>query len=284
MSKIRIFAFTSLSLTAFAANSLLCRLALKGSKIDASSFTSIRLLSGAVTLWILVLITQRKTKISGNWKSAFALFIYAACFSFAYVSLTAATGALLLFGAVQITMIGFGIWKGERLGIAKIFGILLAFGGLLYLLMPGVKSPSLLNSIFMITAGVAWGIYSLHGRSSKNPTSTTSGNFIKAVPFSIVLNILMLNNSYSDSQGLLLAVLSGTLASGAGYAIWYSVLPLLKSSNASVVQLIVPVLTSLGGIIFVDEPLTLRIFIASILILFGIALVFLSKRQSNANA
>lgn len=284
MSKIRIFAFTLLSLTAFAANSLLCRLALKGSKIDASSFTSIRLLSGAVFLWILVLITQKKTKISGNWKSAFALFIYAACFSFAYVSLTAATGALLLFGAVQITMIGFGIWKGERLGIAKIFGIILAFGGLLYLLMPGVKSPSLLNSIFMITAGVAWGIYSLHGRSSKNPTSTTSGNFIKAVPFSMVLNILMLNNSYYDSQGLLLAVLSGALASGAGYAIWYSVLPLLKSSNASVVQLIVPVFTSIGGIIFIDEPLTLRIFIASILILFGIAQVFLSKLQSNANA
>ncbi len=284
MSKIRIFSFTSFSLTAFAANSLLCRLALKGTRIDASSFTSIRLLSGAITLWLLVYITQRKTIISGNWKSAFMLFVYAACFSFAYVSLTAATGALLLFGAVQITMIGYGIWKGERLDIVKIFGIILAFGGLVYLLMPGIKSPSLFSSIFMITAGVAWGIYSLRGSSTGNPTATTSGNFIRAVPFSIVLNIFMLNNSNLDSRGLLLAVLSGALASGAGYAIWYSVLPLLKSTNASVVQLIVPVLASLGGVIFIAEPLTLRIFVASILILFGIALVFLGKFQSSANA
>ncbi|TGK81732.1 DMT family transporter [Leptospira noumeaensis] len=280
MSKLRLFFLTSFSLIAFAANSLLCRLALKGTEIDASSFTSIRLFSGAFTLWLLVCITQRQTIISGNWKSAFALFVYAACFSFAYVGLTAATGALLLFGTVQITMIGFGIWKGERLDFTKFFGIILAFGGLVYLLLPGISSPSLFSSVFMMIAGLAWGIYSLRGGGSKNPTATTAGNFIKAVPFSIILNIFTFEKININSYGFIFAILSGALASGVGYAVWYSVLPFLKSTKASVIQLIVPVIASLGGVILIAEPLTLRIIVSSVLILFGIALVFFDRFQS----
>lgn len=277
MTKIRIILLTSFSLVAFAANSIFCRLALKGTNIDAASFTSIRLISGAISLSFLTYATQKKLIISGNWISAFMLFLYAACFSFAYIGLPAATGALLLFGAVQITMIGYGFQIGETLDITKICGIILAFAGLIYLLMPGIKSPSLLSSIFMITAGVTWGIYSLRGTKSNNPTATTSGNFIRALPFSIVLNIFMFDNCNLDIDGILLAVLSGVLASGAGYAIWYSVLPIIKSTNASVLQLIVPVLASLGGVIIIDEPLTLRIIIASIMILLGISIVLLGK-------
>lgn len=280
MFKLRLFLLTSFSLIAFAANSLLCRFALKGTEIDASSFTSIRLFSGAITLWLLVCITQRQTIISGNWKSAFALFVYAACFSFAYVGLTAATGALLLFGAVQITMIGFGIWKGERLDFKQFFGIIFAFGGLVYLLLPGISSPPLFSSVFMMIAGLAWGIYSLRGGGSKNPTATTAGNFIKAVPFSIILNIVTFEKINIDSYGFMFAVSSGALASGVGYAVWYSVLPFLKSTKASVIQLIVPVIASLGGVILIAEPLTLRIIVSSVLILFGIALVFFDRFQS----
>lgn len=283
MTKIRIILLTSFSLVAFAANSIFCRLALKGTNIDAASFTSIRLFSGAISLSFLTYATQKKMIISGNWISAFTLFLYAACFSFAYISLPAATGALLLFGAVQITMIGYGFQIGETLDITKICGIILAFAGLIYLLMPGIKSPSLLSSIFMITAGVAWGIYSLRGTKSNNPTATTSGNFIRAIPFSIVLNIFMFDNCNLDNDGILLAVLSGVLASGAGYVIWYSVLPIIKSTNASVLQLIVPVLASLGGVIIIDEPLTLRIIIASIMILLGISIVLLGKLNSKTN-
>ncbi|TGM52483.1 DMT family transporter [Leptospira vanthielii] len=283
MTKIRIILLTSFSLVAFAANSIFCRLALKGTNIDAATFTSIRLFSGAIALSFLTYATQKKMIISGNWISAFMLFLYAACFSFAYISLPAATGALLLFGAVQITMIGYGFQIGETLDITKICGIILAFAGLIYLLMPGIKSPSLVSSIFMLTAGVAWGIYSLRGTRSNNPTATTSGNFIRAIPFSIVLNIFMFDNCNLDNDGILLAVLSGVLASGAGYAIWYSVLPIIKSTNASVLQLIVPVLASLGGVIIIDEPLTLRIIIASIMILFGISLVLIGKLHTKTN-
>jgi len=217
----------------------------------------------------------------GNWLSAFALFAYAAGFSFAYVSLPAATGALLLFGAVQATMIGHGVWAGERLLRPQLIGLMLAFGGLVGLLLPGLSAPPLLGSILMLGAGVAWGVYSLRGKGAGDPTKVTAGNFLRAVPIAAVLSVLMLNGASLDNAGFWYAVSSGALASGIGYAIWYTALPALKATNAATVQLSVPVIAALGGIVFLGEPITLRLVLASVAILGGIALVILEKQHAN---
>ena len=281
MSYTRVIVLTSLAMIAFAGNSLLCRVALKDTGIDAASFTTIRLISGAVMLWLLVRISRRRHGDSGNWLSAFALFVYAAGFSFAYVSLSAATGALLLFGAVQATMVGHGIFKGERFHGLQVVGLILAFGGLIGLLLPGLTAPPLIGSLLMLGAGVAWGVYSLRGKGAGDPTSVTAGNFLRAVPISAVLSILMLGNTSLDDAGILYAVASGALASGIGYAIWYTVLPALKATSAATVQLSVPVIAAVGGIVFLAEPLTLRLVLTSIAILGGIALVILEKQHAN---
>jgi len=280
MSYARIIALTSLAMIAFAGNSLLCRAALKHTSIDAASFTTIRLISGAVMLWLLVRTSRRTRSGGGNWLSALALFVYAAGFSFAYVSLPAATGALLLFGAVQATMIGHGIWTGERLMRLQIVGLILAFGGLVGLLLPGLSAPPLYGSILMLGAGVAWGVYSLRGKGAGDPTSVTAGNFLRAAPISAALSVLMFSGTSLDSAGFWYAVSSGALASGIGYAIWYTALPALKSTNAATVQLSVPVIAALGGIVFLGEPITLRLSLASIAILGGIALVILEKQHA----
>lgn len=282
MSIARIVALTALSMIAFAGNSLLCRAALKHTSIDPASFTAVRLISGAAMLWLVVRIRQGVFTGHGNWLSAFALFAYAAGFSFAYVSLPAATGALLLFGAVQATMIGHGIWVGERLGKLQLIGLTLAFGGLAGLLLPGLSAPPLVGSVLMLGAGVAWGVYSLRGRGVGNPTQVTAGNFLRAAPIAAVLSLFLLSSISLDKMGLIYAVSSGALASGMGYAIWYTALPALKTTKAATVQLSVPVIAALGGVAFLGESINTRLVLASVAILGGIALVILEKQHANS--
>jgi drug/metabolite transporter (DMT)-like permease len=279
MSYIRSASLTSLAMLAFAGNSLLCRAALKDNAIDAASFTSIRLISGALILWLIVRSRQTSASGAGNWPSAFALFAYAGGFSLAYVSLPAGTGALLLFGAVQATMIGYAIRAGEHLLKLQVLGLLLALAGLAGLLLPGLSAPPLTGSLLMIGAGVAWGIYSLRGKGSGDPTRVTAGNFLRTVPMAAVLSLLLWQNTQLDSAGLAYAIASGALASGIGYAIWYTALPLLQASHAATVQLSVPVIAAAGGVVLLGEPLTLRLLVASVAILGGIALVILEKPQ-----
>lgn len=265
---------------AFAGNSLLCRLALQETGIDAASFTTVRLASGALVLWLVVRLRHGLRSGGGNWPSALALFAYAAGFSFAYLSLTAATGALLLFGAVQATMIGHGIWAGERLRGLQLVGLALAGGGLVGLLLPGISAPPLWGSALMLGAGVAWGVYSLRGKGAGDPTRVTAGNFLRAAPIAIVLSLLMLGHAELDSAGVRYAFLSGALASGVGYSIWYMALPGLKSTSAATVQLSVPVITALGGVVLLGETISIRLVLASAAILGGIALVILEKRPA----
>jgi len=266
-------------MVAFAGNSLLCRVALKGGHIDASSFTSIRLVSGAAMLWLAASLRRGGgDSDSGNWRSALALFAYAAGFSFAYQSLPASTGALLLFVAVQATMISYGLWSGERLLRPQLLGLILALGGLGGLFLPGLSAPPLLGSLLMLSAGVAGGVYALRGKGTRNPITVTAGNFVRAVPIGAALSILrfvIYRDASLDSAGFWLAVSSGAVASGIGYAIWYTALPALRATNAATVQLSVPVIAALGGIVFLGETVTLRLVLASVSILGGIALVIL---------
>ena len=276
----RIIVLTSLAMIAFAGNSLLCRAALKHTSIDAASFTTIRLLSGAVMLWLAARMRRGTQTGRGNWLSALALFAYAAGFSFAYVSLPAASGALLLFGAVQVTMIGHGILVGERPLKVQLVGLVLAFGGLVGLLLPGLSAPPLFGSVLMLGAGVAWGVYSLRGKGAGDPTRVTAGNFLRAVPIAAILSVAMLNGAALDQAGFWYAVASGAVASGIGYAIWYTALPALKATTAATVQLSVPVIAALGGIVFLGEAMTLRLVLASVAILGGIALVIVEKQHA----
>jgi drug/metabolite transporter (DMT)-like permease len=283
MSLVRTVALTSLAMLAFAGNSLLCRIALKHTGIDAASFTTIRLVSGAAMLLLVVRLTRGKRFEGGNWRSALALFAYAAGFSFAYVSLPAATGALLLFGTVQTTMIGHAIWKGERLRRLQWAGLATAIGGLVALFLPGISTPPLLGSLLMLGAGIAWGIYSLRGKGTGDPIKATAGNFLRAAPIAIALSLLTIHHAAVDAAGLGYAVLSGALASGLGYAIWYSVLPALKATSAATVQLSVPVIAALGGVLFLGESISLRLVLASLAILGGIALMILEKAKAKPN-
>ena len=263
---------------AFAGNSLLCQVALKNTGIDAATFTSIRLISAALTLWLVVRLTSNANSGKGNWPSAVALFAYAAGFSFAYIYLTAATGALLLFGAVQTTMIGYGMWRGERLLSLQWLGLILALVGLVGLTLPGLSAPPLMSSLLMIGAGVAWGIYSLRGKGAGDPTLVTAGNFLRTVPITAVLSLLMMSRFTLDIAGTWYAIMSGALTSGIGYAIWYRALPALKATQAATVQLSVPVIAALGGIVLLGESVSLRLILASIAIISGIALVIREKK------
>lgn len=277
LSSVRISLLTALAMVAFAANSLLCRLALTDTPIDAASFTAIRIASGALVLWLIVRGRPRRVQGGGNWFSAFALFAYAAGFSWAYLTLTAATGALLLFGAVQITMFGYGLWRGERLGAVQWAGFVVALAGLVGLLMPGLQAPPWQGALLMLGAGVAWGVYSLRGKGGGDPTATTAGNFARALPFALALYGLALPWVRLDAEGVLYAVLSGALASGVGYAIWYAALPGLRASSAATVQLSVPLLAALGGALLLGEAMSARLALAGAALLGGIALVILAK-------
>ena len=272
---------------AFASNSLLCRAALKQTSIDAASFTFVRIFSGAVALWLIVNVRRimgsaSGLRLGGNWISALALFLYAAGFSFAYVDVAAGTGALLLFGAVQATMILWGLHKGEHLRAIQIVGLIVAMMGLVVLLFPGFSAPPLFGSVLMLGAGIAWGIYSLRGKGEKNPATVTAGNFARAVPFAAVVSIIFLPRLHLDLAGVTYAIISGAITSGLGYVIWYSALPGLKAASAATVQLSVPVLAAAGGILLFGEELTLRYLLASVAVLGGIALVILEKRRKPA--
>lgn len=280
MRRSTVFLLTLITLVAFAANSILCRLALKQTGIDAASFTAVRLASGALALWLIVSLRGGAKAPGGSWPSAFALFAYAAAFSFAYVTLPAGAGALLLFGAVQATMIFAGLRAGERLSLRQSGGLVLAMGGLVYLMLPGLSAPSLSGSALMLAAGIAWGVYSLRGRGIPNPLGATAGNFLRAAPLGLGLGFAALPWLRLDAPGVGYAVLSGALASGAGYAIWYAALRGLTATSAATVQLSVPVIAAVGGVALLGEPITLRLAFASCAILGGIALVILNRRRA----
>ena len=267
---------------AFASNSLLCRAALTQTGIDAATFTLVRIFSGAAALWIVMKMRRTPSKKAGNWPSALALYIYAAAFSFAYNTLSAGTGALLLFGAVQASMIFWALRKGERLDAIQIGGLVLAVIGLVILVFPGLSAPPLFGSILMLGAGVAWGIYSLRGKAAGDAVSATAGNFLRAVPFAAAVSMILLPWSRFDGAGVGYAVVSGAITSGMGYVVWYAALPGLKAASAATVQLSVPVLAAAGGILLLGEVLTLRFLLASIAVLGGIALVVLEKSRFSA--
>lgn len=273
MSSARVLLLTALAMAAFAANSLLCRIALRDTAIDAVTFTTVRLIAGAITLWLMVVLRSGKPAVAGSWYSALALFAYAIAFSWAYRSLTAAAGALLLFGAVQATMIAYGLWAGERLRGRQWIGLVLALAGLAGLMLPGLSAPPLSGALLMIAAGMAWGVYSLRGKGSGDPAGATAGNFLRTVPITLFLSLVLLGDARWDLTGVWYAVASGALASGVGYAIWFAALPGLKATSAATVQLSVPAIAAAGAILFLGESLTLRLVLASITILGGIALV-----------
>ncbi len=268
---------TLLALLAFAGNSVLCRVALKQAHIDPASFIAIRLVSGAVVLALIVMLRGARPTVAGNWTSAAALFAYAAFFSFAYVGLTTATGALLLFGSVQATMIAFGLWRGERLGPWQMLGMLCAMAGLVALLLPGLAAPPLGRAALMIAAGAAWGAYSLRAKGAGDPTRATAGNFVRAAVFAALLYLPFLSSAHVDSAGVMLALASGAITSGLGYAIWYAALQGLRPATAATVQLSVPAIAALGGVLLLAEPLTWQLAGAFAAIVGGMAVVILTR-------
>ncbi|MBT5559559.1 MAG: DMT family transporter [Proteobacteria bacterium] len=271
---------TIAAMFAFAANSLLCRLALGDGLIDAASFTTVRLLSGAL---VLLLITLPRWRSHGrpvfDWRFSAALFTYMAFFSFAYLSLSAGTGALLLFGAVQLTMFSAAMLSGERLSLPSWGGLALTVFGLIYLLSPGVAAPDPTGAILMLVSGIAWGSYSLLGRKVTDPLQATANSFVFAIPVALLVSAVFIGEFHSTRNGLILAVASGAIASGLGYVIWYAALRGLAATHAATVQLSVPVVAALGGIVFLSEQITLRLIFASVAILGGIMIV-LTQRAS----
>jgi drug/metabolite transporter (DMT)-like permease len=275
---------TALALTAFAANSVLCRLALATSAIDAATFSLVRLAAGAATLLLITLSARRAetrgSLTAGSWASAGTLFLYAVPFSFAYVSLTAGTGALILFGAVQVTMLVAGLVGGERPHVLQWLGLGLALTGLVYLVRPGLVAPSPRGAALMAVAGVAWGAYSLRGRGAGNPLALTTGNFVRAVPLAAVVTLLALPRVHVEPGGALLAIASGSIASGIGYVLWYVALRGLTATRAAVVQLAVPVLAAVGGIVLLGEPATLRLALSTAVVLGGVGLALVGRSRT----
>lgn len=272
--------YTVLALLAFAGNSVLCRLALGEGAIDAASFSAIRLVSGAaVLLFILKVIPKKAAGVSkGSWRAALMLFLYAVTFSFAYVSLDTGTGALILFGLVQLTMIGASLAQGYRLRWFEWGGVVLAFLGLVYLLLPSISTPSLGGFMLMALSGVAWAGYTLAGRGGGDPMSDTAHNFMRCLPLVLVLLAVSYQSRLLSIEGVLLAILSGGLTSGIGYAIWYAALKGLTAIQASAVQLLVPLLAAFGGVVLISEPLSKPLILASVMILGGVLLVMLAKQ------
>ncbi|HET9390819.1 MAG TPA: DMT family transporter [Steroidobacteraceae bacterium] len=262
----------ALAMVAFASNSILCRMALRGTAIDPASFTSVRLVTGALTLWLLVRVGRGGLAWAGDWGSALALLVYAVTFSFSYVGLTAGTGALLLFGAVQLIMIASGLIAGERVTVPLGVGWALAAAGVAILIFPGISAPPARDAGLMICAGFAWGVYSLRGRRSKDALRDTAGNFVRAAPGALLVSALWWAHRSWDTEGIILAALSGAIASGLGYAAWYTALPRLSAIAAGNAQLSVPVIAAFGGVLLFGEAITARLAIASVLVLGGIAL------------
>jgi drug/metabolite transporter (DMT)-like permease len=274
---------TSLALTAFAANSLLCRFALHSGDVDPVGFTVVRLASAALALLLLMRVRHggatHPTR-SGNWVSAFWLFVYAITFSYAYVQLETGTGALLAFGAVQVTMILFGLLTGERPPRPVWAGLLLALGGVVYLLLPGASAPNWLPAVSMVLAGIAWGIYSLRGRGVRDPGAATCGNFVRTVPMVLVVGAVFVSRLQFTTQGLVAGIASGAIASGLGYILWYRALAYLTATRAAIVQLAAPILAALGGVAFLAEALSSRLVFAALAVFSGVVLAATSRRQA----
>lgn len=265
---------TAVAMLAFAANSLLCRQALGEGLIDAATFGTVRVIAGAVTLWLIVLLRRRpRDRDMVDWRAPAMLFTYVVFFSFAYLSLSAGTGALILFGAVQLTMFLFALRRGEHFPLLSWGGLTLAIFGLIYLVSPGVTAPDPLGAILMAVAGVAWGFYSLAGRSAADPLHATAWNFLYSVPLVLIVDLFFLPGLGGSAEGFALAIASGALASGCGYVIWYAALPGLTATRAATVQLSVPVIAAFGGVVLLSEQITLRLLVASAATLGGIAVV-----------
>ena len=287
LSRGAVLALTALVMVAFAANSVLARLALTTTALDATTFTLVRVGWGAAALWLVLRVRDGTAAYTpgdasrGDWSSGAALFVYAAAFSFAYLSLSTGTGALVLFGAVQLTMIGWGLVRGERLGPAAALGLALAVGGLVYLLLPGLEAPPLGPALLMAASGVGWGVYSLRGRRAADPVGVSAGNFARAallcVGLALAVRVGAGGLARPDALGLAYATLSGVVTSALGYVLWYAVLPSLRATSAATVQLSVPVLAALGGALLLGEAVTLRLAIATAVTLGGIALVLRAR-------
>lgn len=273
----------SLAMLAFAGNSVLCRLALAETQIDAASFSVLRIVSGALLLWILLSLRKRSRAKAGSWAGALALTVYATAFSFAYIQLDTGVGALLLFGAVQLSMLLFGLLRGERLGPTATAGLVLAMAGVVALLLPGSSAPPLMSALVMLLSGLAWGAYSLLGRNTDDPLASSAENFLRSIPLVLLAALPFLDQLHWDATGAVLAMLSGAVTSGLGYAIWYSALRRLGSIQAASIQLSVPILAAAAGMLLFGEPLTPRMLVAAAAVLGGLTLV-LKARELKSRA
>lgn len=265
-------------MVAFAANSLLCRLALGADEIDAASFTTIRVIAGVITLVVISYAQSRPpSRRNANWRSALALFAYMIFFSFAYISLGAANGALILFGAVQLTMFATALSTGERFPAFAWIGLAVAAGGLVYLVSPGLSAPNPLGATLMAVAGIAWGFYSLLGRGAPDPLAATTMNFIYCAPLVVIVSLFSMPQFHLSATGAAYAIASGAVASACGYVIWYAALRGLTAGRAATVQLSVPVIAAIGAVLLLSEPITLRLVLASVATLGGVALVLAQR-------
>jgi len=275
---------TAFTLVAFAANSLLCRTALGGHLIDPVSFTTIRLVSGALALILIIRLSvdsNQPQQAKGSWGSGLALFAYAAAFSLAYVSLSTGMGALILFGSVQVTMISVALKSGEKLGPVQWMGLAAAIGGFIYLVMPGISAPDPLGALLMCISGIAWGVYSIRGKGVSTPVVMTAGNFTRSTPMAIIAAAIAFSSLHLEPFGVLLALVSGIITSGLGYVLWYKALRSLTTTQASAVQLMVPVIAAFGGVAFLSEQVSFRLILGSALILGGVALVVIKVQQKS---
>ncbi len=281
---IRASSLTGLALIAFAANSILCRLALGEQATDPASYTAIRLVSGALALWLITAVSRGRSSAreSGSWTGAGLLFFYAVAFSFAYLSLSAGTGALILFATVQFTMIAAGLRSGERPAPGEWSGWALAAAGFVYLVLPGFAAPPLSASLLMAAAGIAWGFYSLLGRGIRDPISATAGNFLGAVPFALIVVAMRTWGLALTPMGIFLAILSGAITSGLGYVVWYAALPRLTATRAATVQLAVPIVAALGGVLLLGEQVSARLLFSAAAILGGIGFAITARSISKS--
>jgi drug/metabolite transporter (DMT)-like permease len=271
--------YTSVAMLAFAGNSIICRLALRDGAIDPATFTSVRLLAGAITLLLVFAITRRDTSLRshGSWLSALVLFLYAIAFSYAYITLSAGAGALILFAFVQATMIALALWSGDRPGAPEWLGWLLAFAGVIWLVLPGVEAPPAGGALLMALSGIAWGVYSIRGRKESDALGSTTSNFLLSVVFVMALALATFAEAQISLRGIALAVVSGALTSGIGYVIWYAALDYLSAMQAALVQLSVPAIAALGGVLLLAEPVSMRLLVSSALVLGGISMALMHK-------
>ena len=282
--ELRTLTLTGVAMLALAANPLLCRMALGAGHIDAASFTSVRVIAGAIMLKLLMAWTRRSSERKPvDWRAVVTLFGYMIFFSFAYLSINVGTGALILFGAVLLTMFAVALKSGERFSTLSWVGLAIAILGLVYLVSPGVTAPEPVGAILMAIAGVAWGLYSLLGRGETDPLGATADNFLYAVPLAVAVSLVFWSDAHTSWHGVSIAALSGAIASGLGYVLWYAVLAGMPATRAATAQLSVPVLAALGGVMLLSEPLTLRLAVSSVATLGGIAIVML-QRGANDNA